>query len=84
LINKVDVILSERGPRRSLQPGGGESKDLRLPVFYSIEMQNSSKSKTNFEKEKASVSALAIIVTVDTAAAHLAPSEILGTPNRNS
>jgi hypothetical protein len=24
------VILSERGPRRSLQPGGGESKDLRL------------------------------------------------------
>jgi hypothetical protein len=24
------VILSERGPRRSLQPGGGESKDLLL------------------------------------------------------
>jgi hypothetical protein len=24
------VILSERGPRRTLQPGGGESKDLRL------------------------------------------------------
>jgi len=23
-------IRSERGPRRSLQPGGGESKDLRL------------------------------------------------------
>ena len=24
------VILSERGPRRFLKPGGGESKDLRL------------------------------------------------------
>ena len=24
------VILSERGPRRTLQPGGSESKDLRL------------------------------------------------------
>jgi hypothetical protein len=27
------VILSERGPRRFLQPGGGESKDLRLFLF---------------------------------------------------
>ena len=27
------VILSERGPRRSLQPGGGESKDLLLHFF---------------------------------------------------
>jgi hypothetical protein len=30
LISNEDVILSERGPRRFLQPGGGESKDLRL------------------------------------------------------
>jgi hypothetical protein len=27
------VILSERGPRRTLQPGGGESKDLLLFLF---------------------------------------------------
>jgi len=27
------VILSERGPRRTLQPGGGESKDLLLYLF---------------------------------------------------
>jgi hypothetical protein len=26
----IVVILSERGSRRTLQPGGGESKDLRL------------------------------------------------------
>jgi len=29
-IYDIFVILSERGPRRSLQPGGGEPKDLRL------------------------------------------------------
>ena len=28
------VILSERGPRRSLQPGDGESKDLRFVEVY--------------------------------------------------
>jgi len=27
---KSTVILSERGPGRTLQPGGGESKNLRL------------------------------------------------------
>ena len=27
---KLLVILSERGPRRTLQSGSGESKDLRL------------------------------------------------------
>ena len=30
------VILSERGPRRTLQPGGGESKDLLLILFLRL------------------------------------------------
>ena|ERR1035437_5589074 len=28
------VILSERGPRRTLQPGGGESKDLLFLFLF--------------------------------------------------
>jgi len=31
--HKSAVILSERGPRRTLQPGGGEPKDPRLHLF---------------------------------------------------
>jgi hypothetical protein len=41
------VILSERGPRRTLQPGGGESKDLRLHVLVLQQTPDASHQRTS-------------------------------------